>query len=146
MNGIKSNRIRLGLSQVEFGRKIGCSYPGVVAMERGDESVSASTYHRAAQYLGISLDEALAEVVEGAPLGCNVRRGAGTGENNILAAYKHENGLSLRNLAEILGSNYTTVMYDCRNESCRPYFIAILAENEGLTVGEFMEKYGGCKA
>ena len=107
-------------------------------MERGDESVSASTYHRAAQYLGISLDEALAEAEEDAPLGCNVRRGAGTGENNILAAYKHENGLSLRNLAEILGSNYTTVMYDCRNESCRPYFVAILAENEGLTVGEFM--------
>ena len=87
-------------------------------------------------------EKALAEAGEDAPLGCNVRRGAGTGENNILAAYKHENGLSLRNLAEILGSNYTTVMYDCRNESCRPYFVAILAEYEGLTVGEFMEKYG----
>ena len=68
---LRTQRLEMGLSQKEFGRKIGVSYQQLQKYERGENRISTGRLQRAAEVLGVPVtfffDSYVAEQV-GSPL------------------------------------------------------------------------------
>ena len=147
MNVFKAQRLDRGLSQRQFAAMIGCSHLTVNAIERGSGSVLGKSYLAAADALGITIREGLSEIPAEQ---VRARKTAQPASNrncpdNPLVAYMTAEHHTYRTLAELLGTNRTTIMHECRRPDCRESFVERLAEVENMDMSTFLAKYRGTR-
>jgi transcriptional regulator with XRE-family HTH domain len=72
---IRRRRLMLGLNQISIAEPLGLSFQAIQKYEGGDVRVAASTLHRIARLLGVSLDYFVAELPEELRAGAAISEG-----------------------------------------------------------------------
>ena len=138
VNGFRARRLALGLTMQELSDQSGLSLYLIRRCEDGQtERITLSNLLTLSFSLGITIEE-----------GCRLREIRGDrrlplrhGPRNLLEVYMAHWDLTLEGLAVILDVSVQTASIQCSKTSPSPKYIRRLAEEENMTVPQFVAMY-----
>lgn len=147
MNGVEYYRRVRGMSISELADISGISEVTISKMEHKAESVTMKTAFRIATALSVTIDQLLELHEEEETWYYSMRanfKSVTTNPNNCLERYRTKKHITFQTLATRIGNSTREAgRLACRREMPLLKHVQAVADYEGISVDEFMGKYGG---
>ena len=147
MYGVEYYRKMQNMTVAQLAEQTGVGASLITKMARCPYEVTARTALRVADALNITLDQLVEERFDRDSVSLPKKAGAKSNTanpENILEKYRQEKGISFHELALRIGNTTREAgRKACARDKALGKHIRVVAANEGLTVEEFLIRFGG---